>query len=462
MLEALEEWGERRGPAGPWRVPRAQPQRRLTPCRRDTAGTGSRNAAPRQTGWFGLFREAESPPPAAPSDQEGYPPDLGLLRDFRGLSRGKPKNGFAESTAAYQAYPEDSFGPYYKPLQILFAIPDKVQSDSDSRVMHCKTHQCSRDDAMGEVHKLIRDRGRDEALRSDHARSVVDAAAAYMATEDSEIGFLYSGWCQAALPHKRLPDDAVWQIRTDHVTLLVQPGHKSLPEGDPVPVGVPYGSRARLILLYLQSEALRTQSREIELGRSMNIWLRRMGIPVGGKSMRDVRDQAERISRCRMTFQVSHGARKGLINQSILDTSMFVEDDADGGQGTLLLETARLSETFYEQLKRHPVPVEEAAIKQLANNSMALDLYCWLAYRLHCLETPKLVSWKALHGQFGRSVNRLDHFRTYFRVNLELAQAVYPDAKLETSAEGLLMHPSRPPVGPKLVTVAQQKMRRMP
>ena len=60
---------------------------------------------------------------------------------------------------------------------------------------------------MGEVHKLLREHGREVVLRGDINRRVVDAAAAYMASEDGEIGFLYSGWAQAALPHKRLPDD---------------------------------------------------------------------------------------------------------------------------------------------------------------------------------------------------------------------------------------------------------------
>lgn len=307
---------------------------------------------------------------------------------------------------------------------------------------------------MGDVHQLIREQGRAEAIKGDHPRSVVEAAAAYMASEDGEIGFLYSGWCQAALPHKRLEDDAVWQITTDHVCLVVAPGHRAMPSGTPVSVGVPYGSRARLILFYLQSEALRTRSPEIELGRSMTIWLRRMGIPVGGKSMKDVRDQAERISRCRMTFEVSQGSRSGLVHQNILDTSMFVHEHGPDGQGALLLETARLSDRFFEQLQRHPVPVEEAAVKQLANNSMALDIYCWLTYRLHSLQGPKSVSWKALHGQFGRSVARLYHFRSLFRVNLELALAVYPAAEVDSGPEGLILRPSRPPVAPKMVSMA--------
>lgn len=299
---------------------------------------------------------------------------------------------------------------------------------------------------MGEVHKLLREEGREAALRSDIDRRVVEAAAAYLASEDVEVGFLYSGWAQAALPHKRLPDNTPWQVTTERVTLIVQPGLRAVPEGEPVSVGVPYGSRARLILLYLQSEALRTNSREIELGRSLHAWLRRLEIPIGGKSMRDVRDQAERLSRCRMTFTIRQGSRTGLVNQNLLDTSMFVEDD--NVQGCLFIETATLSDLFFQQLRTHPVPIEETAVRQIANNSMALDVYCWLAYRLHVLTEPTPISWRALHQQFGRGVKRLDHFKDQFKETLALALAVYPDAEVEVHERGVTLRPSRPPVAP--------------
>ncbi|NGM23965.1 plasmid replication initiator [Roseomonas stagni] len=299
---------------------------------------------------------------------------------------------------------------------------------------------------MGEVHRLLKEAGREAALRSDFDRRVVEAAAAYLASEDVEIGFLYSGWSQAALPHKRLPDDAPWQVTTERVTLIVQPGLRAVPGGEPVSVGVPYGSRARLILLYLQSEALRTNSREIELGKSLHAWLRRLGIPIGGKSMKDVRDQAERLSRCRMTFTIKQGNRTGLVNQNILDTSMFVEDDS--AQGSLFIETATLSEMFFQQLKKHPVPIEESAVRQIANNSMALDVYCWLAYRLHALTEPTPIGWRALHQQFGRGVKRLDHFKDQFKDTLNLATAVYPDADVGVHERGITLRPSRPPVAP--------------
>ncbi len=303
---------------------------------------------------------------------------------------------------------------------------------------------------MGTVHRLLEANGKAGAHTADVDRRVVEAAAAYMGDEDGGVGFIYSGWAQAALPHRRLAPDAVWQITSERVRLLVEPGRRAVDFGEPEWVGVPYGSRARLILLFLQSEALRTNSREIELGRSLRAWLARLGIPIGGKSFKDVREQAERISRCRLSFHIQAAGRAGLVNQNIVDTAMFVGTD-DPAQGALFVDTVRLSESFFEQLKRHPVPIEESAIKALSNNSMALDVYCWLTYRLHVLQSPKPITWKALQSQFGNGYRGLHHFKPRFLENLNLACAVYPGANVEADERGLTLKPSRAPVAPRLV-----------
>jgi len=301
---------------------------------------------------------------------------------------------------------------------------------------------------MGTVHDILEAQGRQQTLLlSGLDRREVDAAATYMADEDAGIGFLYSGWCQAALPHRRLPDTEGWQVTGERVTLLVEPGMRPGPHDSPVHVGVPYGSRARLIMLYLQSEALRTQSREVELGKSLRAWLTRLNIPVGGKSVLQVREQAERISRCKLTFQVRTGGATGFVNQTIVDSAIFL--DIEGDQSTLFTERARLSEGFYQQLQKHPVPLEEAAVRVVSNNSMALDAYAWLAYRLHALSSPRPISWRALKGQFGGGFNRLDNFRTQFLDSLTLAMAVYPAARVDVEECGLVLHPSRAPVNPK-------------
>lgn len=302
---------------------------------------------------------------------------------------------------------------------------------------------------MGTVHQLIRDGGRQSALNFGVERQEVEAAAAYMADEEGGIGFLYSGWCQTALPHRRLPDADGWQIESERTTLIVEPGMRPGTAGKPVPVGVPYGSRARLILIFLQSAAIRTRSREVELGGSLRSWLTRLGIPQGGSSIALVRDQAERLSLCRLTFRVRAAGATGLLNQSIVDTALFLDGPEDGQPSRRrpqFTERVTLSAGFFEQLQKHSVPLEESAIKAVSNNSQALDAYAWLAYRLHSLSGPRSVSWRALMSQFGAGFGRLDNFRMRFLPNLKLALAIYPEAKVEVNDKGLVLHPSRPPV----------------
>ena len=308
---------------------------------------------------------------------------------------------------------------------------------------------------MGTIHDLIEARGKQGALLFEPDRRLVEAAAAYMADEDPGIGFLYSGWCQAALPHRRLPDDKEWQIRSEHVAMVVAPGHRPSTVGDAERIGVPYGSRARLILFYVQSEARRTQSREVGLGRTMHQWLLRMGVPVGGKSMLSIKDQAERISRCSFTFDLKGANYTGIGRMNIFDKAIFAE-----GQGCPFPQVAKLSEQFYEQLTTHAVPLDEAAVKAISNNSMALDLYAWLSYRLHALKGVTPVSWTALKGQFGGGFDSMRHFRQTFVDNLKLALAVYRAAKVELTGRGVDLYPSRPPVAPKLVSAGRVQVRR--
>ena len=221
--------------------------------------------------------------------------------------------------------------------------------------------------------------------------------------------------------------------------------------GKPIPVGVPYGSRARLILIFLQSEAIRSRSREIELGGSLRSWLGRLGIPAGGPNVHAVREQSERLALCRLTFRVKSAGTTGLLNQSIVDTALFLDEPEDTiTPRSQFTERVTLSEGFFQQLQRHPVPLEEAAVRAVSNNSQALDAYAWLAYRLHSLHAPKPVTWKALMSQFGAGFRRLDNFKMRFLPNLKLALAVYPEARVDMTDKGVVLHPSRPPVAKAL------------
>ncbi len=65
-------------------------------------------------------------------------------------------------------------------------------------------------------------------------------------------------------------------------------------------------------------------------------------------------------------------------------------------------------------------------MREISGRSLALDLYVWLAYRLHVLTEPVDVSWAALKSQFGAEYKELRFFRRDLIPPLRLALSVYP------------------------------------
>jgi len=118
-----------------------------------------------------------------------------------------------------------------------------------------------------------------------------------MSEERNGLGITHAGFAMTSLPHKRV-DEAVWEREGYKTTLLIESGRTR----QKMLVGIPYGSVARLILLFLQTEAIRTSSPEVVLGRSLNRWIERMDLTPGGKTRQLVTEQARRISACRLTF----------------------------------------------------------------------------------------------------------------------------------------------------------------
>ena len=307
---------------------------------------------------------------------------------------------------------------------------------------------------MGVIHQLILEHGVDEARAKaldQLQRQCVETAFAVMSDEEKRIGVMHAGFAMTALPHKST-QDSVWIRQGGDVKLRIESGI----DVEDRPVGLPYGAVARIILLYLQTEAVRTKSREVELGKSMYYWLKNLGIDDGGKSYRLVREQVRRLSLCRLTFYHVTGATTFVTNGSFVrDAIILTRDDA---QLQLWREAVRLDEGFYKSLVEHPLPLREAAIRRVASRSMAIDVYVWLAYRLHRLSKPTPITWKALHGQFGAGFQHMRQFRAKFKAPLALALSAYPEARVDIGDTGVLLHPSAPPV-PERMRVGVTRVR---
>jgi hypothetical protein len=291
---------------------------------------------------------------------------------------------------------------------------------------------------MSRVHQLILIEGVDEARRragTKHDRLLVEAAYQVLSEDAEKIGFTYSGFALTSLPHKP-QSELVWRREGHQLTLLIESGR----DRSGTPIGLPYGSYARFILLFLQSEAIRTGSREIELGRSMRVWLGTMGLSIGGTTYRMVNEQARRISHCRLQFFTE---RDG---QELMRHGGFVDGTISMTETSIWEDRVFLNEEFFLALRDHPVPVSANALRAIGPRSMVIDVYIWLAYRLHALSKPVDVSWPALYSQFGAGFKLIRKFRAHFTECLEIALAVYPEARVLINERGVTLYPSRPAI----------------
>jgi hypothetical protein len=298
---------------------------------------------------------------------------------------------------------------------------------------------------MAQIHRLIIDYGIEETRRqavSKHDRLVIETAYRVLSDDAEKMGFTYSGFALTSLPHKP-QTELVWRRDGHNITILIESGRDRTGK----PLGLPYGSYARFILLFLQSEAIRTQSREIELGRSMRVWLGNMGLSIGGTTYKLVTAQARRISGCTLTFFADRAGAQIKSRGGFVKTEITMSSRIDNEQqAQLWQDRVLLDEDFYRALREHPVPVSESALRAIGPRSMVIDVYIWLAYRLHSLTRDVDVSWPALYAQFGAGFSRIRRFRAHFVDCLAVALAAYPEARISVSDQYVTLHPSRPAI----------------
>lgn len=294
------------------------------------------------------------------------------------------------------------------------------------------------------------DAGAAEPLTHVQRRLIV--AAAEIATDPNSIAlaFIHTVLCQTYLPYRDPGRDVREWIRTNgSISLMVQAGAAQRPARGLVKVGLPFGPKPRLILGYLNAQALRQQDPVIDVGGSLTRFVRRLGLDTGGRTKNPVRDQLERLSAARVVL----GMKSTTINTNIVEA--FDLWNGEDGQRLLWPSIVRLSDGYFRSLMDHAVPLDERALAVLSHTAMGLDIYAWLAQRLHRVPPGQgvLVAWPLLHDQFGAGYGRLRAFRAAFCVALNQVLAVYRDARVEIDGRGLIIRHSKPPVASRMVEV---------
>ena len=121
----------------------------------------------------------------------------------------------------------------------------------------------------------------------------------------------------------------------------------------------------------------------------------------GEGNHRSCAEQALRIAQCRFTMQWDEANSAGEGRAIIANTSIVDGLELWQSGGQQWAETVELSEKFHTHLQEHAVPLDKRGIAHLSANSLGLDLYALLAYRLPRLEREVHLRWSALQAQIG-------------------------------------------------------------
>lgn len=267
--------------------------------------------------------------------------------------------------------------------------------------------------------------------------------------EIENSAFQHSILCQTFLPY-RDPGDAtrLWDVKQGKARMLLKAGEIfDKPNDNWVQVGLPYGARARLILAYINTRAVKTQNPIVDVEDSLTAFIKKLGLHNEGKTIGSVKEQLRRLSAANINLAFETSAESVFQTKFEIVRSFDLWFPKDERQKVLWTSTIQLDDKYFNSLMDHAVPLDERALASLAHNAMAMDIYTWLAQRLHRVKGVEFVAWANLKEQFGNGYDRMDNFKRVFRETLKTVLTQYPDAKVEENKnKGLNLFLSRPPI----------------
>ena len=289
-------------------------------------------------------------------------------------------------------------------------------------------------------------------LRSINQKLAVHAQPIWSEDPD-DIAFIHSVFTSCSLPYRDLKDTPAYIKASGRASLTVSSGYVKGDDGEPEAVGLPYGPKPRLILTHAFTEAVRLRSREIPVGESLTAYLRDdLGARIDTRAMRVFRDQLKRLAHASIGIEwADPKTGKHVVTNTPPFSKLELWGSGPANQGELWPSSVTLGAEFYESLLSHAVPLDQRAISALQHSARALDIYVWLAHRLHRIKAPTVLSWHALAIQFGGTAkvetkSQMKSFKDEFMKAMIQAMQVYKGAKVEKVRGGLKLYNSPPPV----------------
>lgn len=288
------------------------------------------------------------------------------------------------------------------------------------------------------------------ALPRDARRRAVTRAQLENTADRDDLRHIHSVLAIAALPYKRLSIDVRhFERKQGNMALDVAAGFLRDDKGEHVVQPLPYGPKARLILMHLCSQAIYNKSPTIDLNETFTGFVRELGFNDSGGprgALTAFKQQLNALAACTMSLSVWQPGVRVRTERITPIKSFDLWLSEDMHQRALWPSTLSFSLDFYESLKAHALPVNIRAVRAFAGSARTLDAYYWLSYRVTRLNKPLLVSWDSLAAQFGADYARQRDFKKAFAADLSLISDVFPKLPIKLSDHGLTLSPAGPEV----------------
>ena len=293
--------------------------------------------------------------------------------------------------------------------------------------------------------KAIREaspQARHHFTRFDQVNQLVGASEA-----DPDRGFMARLLALCALPRTN-PGNRFRYVRRNGPYKLVMTAtgdHK-----------LPFGNFPRLILVWVCTEAVRTQNRALILGPSLAKFMKTLGVysSGGGNAGIKLRNQMRRLFGCTVTLIYKEGNEEQFVNSPIAARGKYWWNPDNNSALPGWNSTIVIGDDLFNEIIRHPVPLDMNTLKALKRCALGLDLYLWLTYRTFALHAPLRLSWRQLYQQFDADPAKapdkraVQNFRIKVQRELKKIKLAWPDLNYSTAPGLLILHPSTPTIAP--------------
>ena len=277
--------------------------------------------------------------------------------------------------------------------------------------------------------------------QADQVNQLVGASEA-----DADLGFMVRLMALCSLPRTNPGNRKEYKrVNGPYTLYMIAGGGNKLP----------YGNLPRLLLAWVCTEAVRTRSRELVLGKSLSKFMRTLGVyNSGGQPQTRLRNQMKRLFGCTVSliYEDEHGEQ--FVSSLIAERGEFWWNERKPDQPSLWNSKIELGEKFFNEIIRHPVPLNMNTLTALKRSTLGLDLYLWLVYRTFSLRAPLRLTWKQLYCQFGahpakaRDNNTVQAFRYKVLRELKKIKLAWPELNYATAKGVLILLPSIPAIAP--------------